>query len=240
MTAQEFSNEFDILYNNIMSNQAPGLDEYEKSVFLTQAQEDIIKAFYQGTSAGLGPFENTELVRRALDGLLITDYPTYDSASSLIHKNTSLWKLPDDVWFIVYEAFTKQIQEKDIITGKFNSREFNIRVVPVTYDDYIKTINNPFKGVSDNRILRLDYAKDTVMLVSNNEFNTLSVQNKPYIITYVKRPYPIILTDLGSSGLTINDKTTPKDIKDPCELSSSIHRLILTQAVALAAAAYKS
>lgn len=43
MTTQEFSNEFDVLYNNIMSNQAPGLDEYEKSVFLTKAQSEILK-----------------------------------------------------------------------------------------------------------------------------------------------------------------------------------------------------
>lgn len=35
MTLEEFSNEFDILYNNITSNQAPPLDEYEKSVLLT-------------------------------------------------------------------------------------------------------------------------------------------------------------------------------------------------------------
>lgn len=33
---QEFSDEFDVLYNNISSNQAPGLDEYEKSLFLTR------------------------------------------------------------------------------------------------------------------------------------------------------------------------------------------------------------
>ena len=39
MTNQEVSNEFDILYNNVTSNQAPGLDEYEKSVFLTKAQD---------------------------------------------------------------------------------------------------------------------------------------------------------------------------------------------------------
>ena len=35
MTITEFSNQFDVLYNNITSNQAPGLNEYEKSVFLT-------------------------------------------------------------------------------------------------------------------------------------------------------------------------------------------------------------
>ena len=33
MTNPELENEFDILYNNITSNQAPGLDAYEKSVF---------------------------------------------------------------------------------------------------------------------------------------------------------------------------------------------------------------
>ena len=46
MTIQEFSNEFDVLYNNIMSNQAPGLDEYEKSVFLTKAQNEILKNYF--------------------------------------------------------------------------------------------------------------------------------------------------------------------------------------------------
>jgi hypothetical protein len=46
MTNLEFSNEFDVLYNNITSNQAPGLDEYEKSVFLTKAQDEIVKAYF--------------------------------------------------------------------------------------------------------------------------------------------------------------------------------------------------
>ena len=43
MTTEEFSNEFDVLYNNISSNQSPGLNEYEKSVFLTKAQNEILK-----------------------------------------------------------------------------------------------------------------------------------------------------------------------------------------------------
>lgn len=43
MTSLEFSNEFEVLYNNIMSNQAPGIDEYEKSVFLTKAQLELVK-----------------------------------------------------------------------------------------------------------------------------------------------------------------------------------------------------
>lgn len=46
MTAQEFNDSFDVLYNNITSNQAPGLDSYEKSVFLTKAQDEIIKNYF--------------------------------------------------------------------------------------------------------------------------------------------------------------------------------------------------
>ena len=43
MTTSEFSNEFDVLYNNIASNAAPGINEYEKSVFLTRAQSEIVR-----------------------------------------------------------------------------------------------------------------------------------------------------------------------------------------------------
>ena len=46
MDVKDFSLEFDLLYNNIMSNKAPGLNEYEKSLFLTQAQELIVLDIY--------------------------------------------------------------------------------------------------------------------------------------------------------------------------------------------------
>lgn len=46
MTCEEFDNQFDVLYNNITSNQAPGLNTYEKSVFLTKAQDEILKNYF--------------------------------------------------------------------------------------------------------------------------------------------------------------------------------------------------
>lgn len=52
MTAEEFSDQFDVLYNNITSNQAPGLTEYEKSVFLTKAQNEIVKNYFTANSKG--------------------------------------------------------------------------------------------------------------------------------------------------------------------------------------------
>lgn len=52
MTLQEFSELFDVHFNNIASNQAPGLSEYEKSVFLTKAQDEIIKNYFSSSSQG--------------------------------------------------------------------------------------------------------------------------------------------------------------------------------------------
>lgn len=52
MTGPEFSNQFDVLFNNITSNQAPGLDSYEKSVFLTKAQDELILNYFNSSSKG--------------------------------------------------------------------------------------------------------------------------------------------------------------------------------------------
>jgi hypothetical protein len=52
MQLEEFSELFDVNYNNITSNQAPGLNEYEKSVFLTKAQDEIIKNYFTANSKG--------------------------------------------------------------------------------------------------------------------------------------------------------------------------------------------
>jgi hypothetical protein len=68
MTASEFEREFDILYNNITSNSAPSIDAYEKSVFLTKAQEEIVTALYDGT------FEGSEKLIEYLNDLVISAY----------------------------------------------------------------------------------------------------------------------------------------------------------------------
>lgn len=70
MTTKEFSNEFDILYNSITSNQAPGLDEYEKSVFLTKAQDEVVKAYFNPrTNKTQEGFDDNE--RRQIDFSMI-------------------------------------------------------------------------------------------------------------------------------------------------------------------------
>lgn len=52
MGIEEFDNQFDVLFNNITSNQAPGLNSYEKSVFLTKAEKETVKNHFSANSTG--------------------------------------------------------------------------------------------------------------------------------------------------------------------------------------------
>jgi len=78
MTAEEFSNEFDILINSYNSpepiiGQGPiDCNEYEKSAFLTKAQEELLISIYNGKNPFGESFENTEEARRSLSSLIKT------------------------------------------------------------------------------------------------------------------------------------------------------------------------
>lgn len=101
MTNPEFSNEFDVLYNNITSNQAPGLDEYEKSVFLTKAQDEILKSYFTpGLNKSQEGFDGSEV--RQIDFSMIIKSQVYedeiavtfnmgDRWYSLDHKDAAKW-----------------------------------------------------------------------------------------------------------------------------------------------------
>ncbi len=111
MTCEEFSNEFDILYNNVMSNQAPGLDEYEKSVFLTRAQDDIVKRYF--TPKGNKDFEGFDSsLKRNMDfSSLYRNYTIYaeEAALSKLDKDRVKEAYLQAVQFISTEA--KSIRE---------------------------------------------------------------------------------------------------------------------------------
>ena len=223
MTPQEFSNEFDILYNNIMSNQAPGLDEYEKSIFLTTAQEDLLLELYNGKNPLGDSFEKTEEIRRYLSDLVKT-YTTTDKVEkdAGLSKHSVFFKLPEDLWFITYESVNLEDAKLKCLDNS------DVLVVPITQDDYHRIKGNPFRKAKDNRVLRLDLDSNLVELIS--EYNI-----SKYFIRYLSKPTPIILIDLPD-GLTINNISNETN----CKLNPLLHRFIVKRAVELASVAYKS
>lgn len=227
MTTQEFSSEFDILYNNIMSNQAPGLDEYEKSVFLTQAQESVIIDLYSGSTPFNDSFEKTEEIRRYLNDLVKT-YTTSDKKDEYkgLSKSSVFFELPKDLWFITYESVCLDDEKLGCLSGE------TVVVTPVAQDDYYRISRNPFRKANKRRVLRLDAGKgdtDAEIVEIVSDFNI-----KDYLIRYMSKPEPIILDDLPN-GLTINNVGK----RTECKLNPVIHRAILEKAVQLAMACYK-
>lgn len=95
MTTSEFSNEFDVLYNSITSNQAPGLDEYEKSVFLTKAQDDIIKSYFNPKSnKSREGFDGNE--KRQIDFSMIMKSVKYESIRVKSASSSAVLTLKED------------------------------------------------------------------------------------------------------------------------------------------------
>lgn len=222
MTTQEFSDTFDVLLNSLAVNAAYGqpsanvtisLNEYEKSVLLTEAQKDILREVYTGSFNFQG-FEATEDIRRALEGLVITYYPEKVTGQTGVSNNSTFYQLTDDIWWIVYEQ---------VKSSNSSCANTVISVVPVKQDDWHKIRRNPFKGPNSQRVIRLDCGNNMVELVS-----TFTISE--YLIRYIKKPCPIILVDIADPLLSIDGYTEVTE----CELNSSLHKIILDRAVQMA------
>lgn len=230
MTNQEFSNEFDVLYNNIMSNQAPGLDEYEKSVFLTKAQDEVIKNYFnpKGNKYQEG-FDGNE--KRQIDFSMImrtaiinniTTSGTFDSRSKIVD-------LPDDILMILNE-FAVVTRAASTTTPDAIEQEVRLAVIPLEYREYSRLISKPYKRPLKFQAWRLlngdnDSKHAEVIVGPNDTINT-------YNVRYIKKPRAIILSTL--EGVTLDNKTEEQS----CELDSILHPEILQRAVELAKAAY--
>lgn len=222
MTTPEFSNEFDILLNSHSVSKTFGiaqspieLDEYEKSVLLTEAQEEIVRDLYNGKLNGES-LEKTEELRRSLDGLIKTDYPELitDKLNGL-DKNSKFYQLKDDVWFITYESV-------ELIEGAYCKNNPVVKVIPMRQDEWHRSKGNPFRKPNKRKVVRLDSGNNVSELISE-----YPIQN--YLVRYLSKPTPIILTSL-EGGLTINKLHEVTE----CKLNTVLHRTILERAVELA------
>lgn len=230
MTNAEFKNEFLIHYNAIATQSAPGLDDFEISVFLTKAQLEIVKNFYNplGNKYKDG-FENSEKRRVDLRELIVNHLSTTEiNDPHKIGPDSQFYTIPNNIFVIIFES--AKVSTNDCLNGKY------IDVYPKTHDEYNLQIVNPFKKPDADHVWRIDYSKingsKVVELIS--PYNIVE-----YKIRYIKYPSPIILTDLATAfpneGLTIDGISAAT----PCELNEEIHREIIDRAVELALRDYK-
>lgn len=145
MTTQEFSNEFEVLYNNIMSNQAPGLDEYEKSVFLTKAQEELVRDYFNSRNVKNAQGYDDSQKRQYDFSTLLSGAELYDCADNIRALSTSeliafnpifdnrsrVYLAPSDLFLAINESIV-------------DSAKRRYSVLPISYDEYNRLMSKPY------------------------------------------------------------------------------------------------
>ena len=216
MDVQELSNLFDtllqpfIVKDNFGEQNTLAFDEYEKSIFLTKAQEQIVLELYQ-------ELEQSEENRKYLSNLIKTGnyVPVGEQDETLINNTFKSYKveIEDSVLFIIYEQCTLS-DENNCINNKI------VSVVPTIHDDLDKVLKNPFQSPNSRKIIRLDFDNKIELISKYNISN--------YKIRYLKKPNPIILVKL--EDLNIDKK---QEVSNG-ETNPILHERIVQRAVQLA------
>ncbi len=287
MSVEEMDNMFDVLYNNITSNQAPGLNAYEKSIFLTKGQDEILKNYFNPKSKGNNTQEGFDgSAKRQVDFSMLTTVATTSATSytySLVSDKTDKDNKPvysrtettapksTYSYTVAYDAEGNVLKDEkgnvlyirnegtdvsDFGTPLFDMRENTksitlpsklmyainemvevtrndkkilLQVIPVKFDEYSRLMCKPYKRPLKYQAWRLtnnDVVNKADIVVGPSDTLT------KYTIRYVRRPNPIIVSDLD--GLTIDGISHASE----CELDPIIHTEILQRAVELAKIAW--
>lgn len=223
MTNSELSNEFDIIYNNITSNQAPGLDPYEKSVFLTKAQDELIKAYFSSKSNKMQEGIDSSEIRQVNFSNLIanTVITGFDESKFDFRSNTKSVG-------IAFSDSLAVLNEYAIVQRVSEDSPVMLTVVNIGYDEYDALMVAPYKRPLKNQAWRINTGKDEAdIIIGIGDILT------KYVYRYVMRPTPIVLEKLPDN-LTICGKSDKTEVM----LDESLHHELVQRAAELAKAAY--
>lgn len=248
MTNREFSDTFTTLLNSYNTQAQFGeqashreivLDEYEKSVLLTQAQDIIVKSYFDGSlnqqSQGFDDstrrqVDFSSLIKVAELQKATGSYPTFDERGIIYEMPKKKESNSTDVLFILNEALIKKT------TGSGTSTSQTFVIVPINYKEYDREMSKPYAQplkkqawrLFQNNAVGFDIYSELIPRWDVKEGNNASFV---YKIRYVKRPQPIVLVDLPND-LEIDGCTE----ETPCELNPILHSDIMNKAVELAIA----
>ena len=180
MTLEELSNEFDVIVNSYDNSQSLVFNEYEKSIYLTKAQEYIIKDLYRN-------YEGTEELNSYLKTLIKDKTYTIEDSTN-IELN-----YPDNFLYILKEYANINT------TCKSNNR---VDVLPITQDEYNEVVENPFRG-SKSKVRRLEENKIKLITDLPIISYTMTYLSNPSPIILIDLPNGLTINNESKKSTTI-------------------------------------
>lgn len=235
MTTAEMSNKFDLLYNNVMSNQAPGLDEYEKSEFLTKAQDELVKAYFSARSnkvqEGIDDSEKRQMDFSMListKNISVTGNTTSSSVVNMFGTNSGVYELNTNT---TTDRIMMILNETVKITNDGKSRY--LTVVPIKYTELSTLLSKPYKRPIKNQAWRIFNSSSTTGSNIDIVAHPQDTGALDYTMRYIRRP-KAIRTATFDADVTIDGS----NVEQACELDPIMHEEIVQRAVELAKASY--
>ena len=222
MTTTEFSREFDIRFNFINSNLAFSVNGYEKSVYLTRAQEEIVSNYFnaKGNKYGEG-FDMSE--KRHIDFSSITDTKSISIKHSTIisyMNNGLVFEIPDDVLYVINEKFN--YLKSDGVAVKTSVSHLGYKAAQVV-------MTKPYQSPPSRQswsIVRGNATGGHLIVEVIPKANIDITKVFSYSVRYIKRPTPIIVETL-IAGQSVNGISAITE----CILPSEIHDEVLARAI---------
>lgn len=243
MYANSMKFAFMLKFDAMFEFSAPAYDDRQISWLLTTAQNRVfLDKYYTPSNKYQRGFEADEKRRRDLEQLIkqakwtapATSVPA-DSLTVLSgvtegHPNGTFFSLPDKFLYAIEE--TAKLKKDTTVTRE-------IPVKPVTHDQYIANINNPFKKPYANLVWRMDYSRQT-QATGDIEAGGVDYSRKrteliapdgytieEYRLRYLQMPPNIVV-----------DEYAPEN-QVHCILDETLHDLIVDTAVTMAKASVK-
>lgn len=209
MSNPEFKKEFQEKYNSA-SYGAPDLNNYEISLWLTQAIRDVVLELYK-------TFEYSEFSKRGLNPLIKEQELTLSNASDyygdVVAQEATL---PSDIYFI--------LQENAIL----NNGCGDIDVMSEDLDNLNNTMKNPFRKPNKRKVIRTQIGDNNIRLYSDGGLTKFKIK-------YIKKYTPIILSDFTTDPDLLGSETIDGlATESNTELPVFLHDRLVDRAVILA------
>lgn len=225
MTLEEFSTEFDVLYNSITSNAAPGFNDYEKSVLLTLAQEELIKSYFvaNNNTTGVGldgsqkrHYDFSTLIKiKSLKNIVYDIITARDKVNIpfLKKERNAIFLIPNDVFLILNEHLI--------------AKDNNYIVFPISYDTYNLLMSKPFPYPNKRQAWRLDSSIDgevaALKVIHVSDDKDISSKNITFESIYHK---PLNIEINIKNGNTLSDFVVVSESKEVVNITLNLSNTV--------------